>query len=79
MDNVAFSFCHSYPMYRFLLFCHNKRSSYDYFDFFIEEPFNHIFTEKVSYCHRDAFMTVENICWQGSVLGYKFYFRNAVQ
>ena len=37
MDNVAFSFCHLYPMYGFLLFCHNKRSSYD-LDFTIEEP-----------------------------------------
>ncbi len=29
--------CHLYPMYGFLLFCHNKRSSYD-LDFTIEEP-----------------------------------------
>lgn len=27
-DNVTFSFCHLYPMYGFLLFCHNKRFSY---------------------------------------------------
>ena len=49
MDNVTFSFCHLYPMYRFLLSCHNKRPSYDHFDFIIEEPFDHIFTEKVSH------------------------------
>ena len=29
-------------------FCHNKKSSYD-LKFTIEEPFNNIFTEKVSY------------------------------
>ncbi|TCO53291.1 hypothetical protein EV205_1391, partial [Blautia coccoides] len=33
--------------------CHNKRPSYDYFDFIIEEPFNHIFTEKVSHSRRN--------------------------
>lgn len=37
MDNVAFSFCHLYPMNGFLLFCHNKRSSYE-LNFIIEEP-----------------------------------------
>ena len=26
----------------------------------------------------DAFMIVENICCQGSVLGYEFYFRSKV-
>ena len=37
MDNVAFTLCHLYSMYRFLLFCHNKRPSYK-LDFIIEEP-----------------------------------------
>ena len=37
MDNVTFPFCHLYPMDRFLLFCHNKRPSYE-LDFIIEEP-----------------------------------------
>ena len=27
VDNVSFSFCHLYSMYRFLLSCHNKRPS----------------------------------------------------
>ena len=39
---------HLYTMYRFLLFCHNKRPSYE-LDFTIEEPFSYIFTEKVSH------------------------------
>ena len=30
-------YCHLYPMDRFLLFCHNKRPSYE-LDFIIEEP-----------------------------------------
>jgi len=33
-----------------LRFCHNQRPPYDYFDFIIEEPFHHVFTEKASYC-----------------------------
>lgn len=45
---VIFSFCHLYPMCGFLLFCHNKRTSYE-LDFIIEEPFSYIFTEKVSH------------------------------
>ena len=48
MDNVTFSFCHLHPMYGFLLFCHNKRSSHELY-FIIEEPFSYTFTEKVSY------------------------------
>lgn len=34
-----------HPMYRFLLFCHNKRSSYE-LDFTIEEPFAYIIYRK---------------------------------
>lgn len=41
----------------FLLSCYNKRPSYTYFDFIIEEPFNHIFTEKVS--HWAAYLFLE--------------------
>lgn len=37
ISNGIFSFCHLYTMYRFLLFCHNKRPSYDFY-FIIEEP-----------------------------------------
>ena len=40
VDNVSFSFCHLYTMYRFLLSCHNKRPSYDFY-FIIEEPSNY--------------------------------------
>ena len=49
MNNVTFSFCHLYPMHRFLLFCHSKRFSY-VLDFTIEEHLNYIFTEKISQC-----------------------------
>ena len=35
-------------MYKFLLFCHNKRLPYK-IDFIIEEPFTYIFTENFSY------------------------------
>ncbi|WP_082415676.1 polysaccharide biosynthesis C-terminal domain-containing protein [Blautia hydrogenotrophica] len=59
MDNVTFSFCHLYPMYRFLLFCHNKRPSYE-LDFIIEEPLSYIFTEKVSH-RRTIFAAILNI------------------
>ena len=43
MDEVIIEkqeyFCHLYSMYRFLLSCHNKRPSYDFY-FIIEEPSN---------------------------------------
>ncbi|MEE0627904.1 MAG: hypothetical protein UCN08_07040, partial [Lachnospiraceae bacterium] len=39
---------HLYSVYRFLLSCHNKRPSYDFY-FIIEEPFKCYFTEKVSH------------------------------
>ena len=36
---------HLYPMNRFLLFCHNKRPSYD-LDFIIEEPLIFTYLQK---------------------------------
>ncbi|WP_373125147.1 hypothetical protein, partial [Blautia producta] len=37
--------------------------SYDYFDFIIEEPFNHIFTEKVSH----------SLVWGKNIISYMHY------
>ena len=36
-NDISFSFCHFNSVNRFLLFCHNKRPSYE-LDFIIEEP-----------------------------------------
>ena len=60
-ENIKFSFCHLYPMYRSLLFYHNKRLSYDYFDFIIEGPFNHIFTKTFLPCHLNLSNSSDNL------------------
>ena len=41
---------HLYPMNRFLLFCHNKRPSYD-LDFIIEEPLMTYLQKKFHIAH----------------------------
>ena len=46
MDDVSFSFCHLYAMYRDLLFCHNKKGPPNDIYCIIEEPSKYYFTEK---------------------------------
>lgn len=50
MNDVTFSFCHLYFVYRFLLSFHNKRP-YDFY-FIIEKPSKCHFTEKVSHSRK---------------------------
>lgn len=52
-NNVPFVSRHLYLMYRFLLLCHNKRSSYE-LDIIIKEPSTYIFTEYFS-CSRFSY------------------------
>ena len=46
MNDVTLASCHLCPMYRLLLFCHNKRSSYE-LDFIIEEPHKFTYLQKI--------------------------------
>lgn len=54
VNDVTFSFCHLYSVYRFLFSCHNKRPPYDKL-FYHRRPFITLFTEKVS--HSPAMIT----------------------
>ncbi|MCQ4739662.1 hypothetical protein NE462_18900, partial [Blautia hominis] len=52
-------FRHLYSVYWFLLSCHNKRPSYDFY-FIIEEPYKSYFTEKVSHSQNLTFRAEKN-------------------
>ena len=57
MDDVPLSFCHLYSVYRFLLFCHDKRPPM-IFSFIIEDLENTFYRKNFTYSLiSDVFLT----------------------